>query len=339
MRERNTKERIVDLLGGGQATNVGALASTLGVTTQAVLYHLAALRERGLVRQLGQGRAARWERCFEHRFVWELAHVEAMGGEWAMWTLAKDAMAVDLAEVNEATQGILAYTVSEMLNNAIDHSNGTRVELLATFGANDVELVIADDGIGAFKKVRDHFNLADELEAIAHVAKGQQTTWSERHTGQGLFFSSRAVETFEVESGGRIWKVDNVRDDTTISAGVLRAGTKVTLRTNKNASLTAQDLFDRYSIEEYAFDKGGIRVALSAHGDEFVSRSEAKRLGVGLELYGEVELDFANVRAVGQGFVDELFRVWVEANPGTAITYINASEEVAFMIQRGLPKR
>jgi hypothetical protein len=98
-------------------------------------------------------------------------------------------------------------------------------------------------------------------------------------------------------------------------------------------------VFDRHSIEEYEFDKGAVRVALSNHGTEFVSRSEAKRLGVGLELYGEVELDFTGVKAVGQGFVDELFRVWVQANPGTIFSYVNANEEVAFMIERGLPRR
>ena len=248
-------------------------------------------------------------------------------------------MADELRSVNEATLGILTYTVTEMLNNAIDHSNGKQVELRATFDADDVELVIVDDGVGAFRKVKEYFQLANELEAIAHVAKGQQTTWSERHTGQGLFFSSRAVDAFEVESGGRIWKVDNIRDDATISAGVPRVGTRVTLRTNKHSQLTAKELFDRHSVEEYAFDKGGVRVALSVHGDEFISRSEAKRLGVGLELYGHVVLDFANVKAVGQGFVDELFRVWVDANPGTTIAYVNASEEVAFMIERGLPRR
>ncbi|MEQ1731271.1 MAG: STAS-like domain-containing protein, partial [Vicinamibacterales bacterium] len=110
-------------------------------------------------------------------------------------------------------------------------------------------------------------------------------------------------------------------------------------RTRRERTLTMKEVFDKHSIEEYAFDKGAVRVALSNHGTEFVSRSEAKRLGAGLELYGEVELDFAGVKAVGQGFVDELFRVWVQDNPGTVFSYINATEEVAFMIERGQPRR
>ena len=333
---RNTKEQIVALL-SSVPTNVGTLAEALAVTPQAVFYHLSRLRAEGLVLQVGKGRGARWVRAFDHRLAWDLRQEGGLA-EFDMWERAKESMAAELSAANEQTRAILNYTVTEMLNNAIDHSRGKTVELLGKFHEDEIEISIVDDGIGAFRNVQDHFNLTDELEAIAHLAKGQQTTWAERHTGQGIFFSSRAVDVFEVESGGRIWQVDNVRADTTVLPGVKRAGTRVNLRTRKDRTLTMKEVFDRHSIEEYAFDKGAVRVALSEHGNEFVSRSEAKRLGLGLGLYGQVELDFANVRAVGQGFVDELFRVWVTANPGTTLTYINASEEVDFMIQRGLPR-
>lgn len=333
---KNTKEQIIALL-SGQPTSVGSLASLLRITPQAVYYHLAALRDDGVVQQVGRGRGARWVLLFDHRLVWGLGP-DVDVAEFQMWQHAQEVMAAELAAANEHARAILNYSVTEVLNNAIDHSNGTKVELLGVARGDDIEITVSDDGVGAFKKVQEHFQLSDELEAIAHLAKGQQTTWAERHTGQGLFFSSRAVDVFEVESGSRIWLVDNVRGDTTVMAGVRRAGTRVVLRTRKERTLTMKAVFDQHSIEEYAFDKGAVRVALSEHGNEFVSRSEAKRLGVGLELYGQVELDFANVRAVGQGFVDELFRVWVREHPGTTFTYSNANEEVTFMIERGLPR-
>ncbi|MGE3326283.1 MAG: DUF4325 domain-containing protein [Acidimicrobiia bacterium] len=335
MSQTNTKERILQLL-GVEGAKVGALAEVLNVSTQAVLYHLNALRDRDLVRQVGLGRGARWERVFGHHFTWRQNMALA---EDAMWGEATAAMATELAGVNAEARQILQYVATEMLNNAIDHSAGTFVQLDASLAGDDVEIAVSDDGIGAFRRVREHFHLANELEAIAHIDKGQQTTWGERHSGQGMFFSSRAVDVFEVEANARVWKVDNLREDATVAAGTLRKGTTVTFRIAKNTSRVLKDVFDAHSIEEYAFDKGGVRVALSEHGDEFVSRSEAKRMGAGLELYGEVVLDFAGVRAVGQGFVDELFRVWVETHPGTTIAYVNANEEVAFMIERGLPSR
>lgn len=334
---RTTRERVLDRL-SWSPTNVGAIAAALDLTPQAVLYHLGALRASGLVRQVGKGRTAKWERCFAHRLTWSHSHAMSLG-ESSMWTEAKAVMPDELLQINEPTRRVLDYTVTEILNNAIDHSFGSEISLNLAFDNSCINVTIIDDGIGAFRKVREHFRLPSDMDAIAHIAKGRQTTAPEAHTGQGLFFSSRMVDQFEVESNGRIWKVDNVRDDATVAPAANRAGTRVTLRTPKQGLLSPKEVFDRYSIDQFAFDRGSMRVSLIAHGDEFISRSEAKRLASGLNLYGAVELDFNGVRFVGQGFVDELFRVWTNAYPGTSITYVNASDEVEFMIERGLPRR
>ena len=52
----------------------------------------------------------------------------------------------------------------------------------------------------------------------------------------------------------------------------------------------------------------------------YVSRSEAKLLLSRLEQFRDVELDFAGVDTVGQGFADEVFRVWPLVHPNTTIT-------------------
>lgn len=41
---------------------------------------------------------------------------------------------------------------------------------------------------------------------------------------------------------------------------------------------------------------------------------------------------------IGQGFVDEIFRVFPLKNPHVSIFYKNANPEVELMIKRGLPK-
>lgn len=69
-------------------------------------------------------------------------------------------------------------------------------------------------------------------------------------------------------------------------------------------------------------------------GLQFVSRSEAKRLLQGLSEFGEVVLDFGGVNGVGQGFADEVFRVWARANPKTRLVPVNMSEPVTFMVER-----
>ena len=47
-------------------------------------------------------------------------------------------------------------------------------------------------------------------------------------------------------------------------------------------------------------------------------------------------LDFSDISTVGQGFVDEVFRVFKTKYSRTKIEYKNANDNVQFMIERGL---
>lgn len=65
---------------------------------------------------------------------------------------------------------------------------------------------------------------------------------------------------------------------------------------------------------------------------DYVSRSEAKRLLHNLDKFSAIELDMKDVWHVGQGFADEVFRVFANAHPDIEITARNASKVVAAMI-------
>jgi hypothetical protein len=75
-------------------------------------------------------------------------------------------------------------------------------------------------------------------------------------------------------------------------------------------------------------------VRLFAIGSEFVSRSQAKRLVHGLERFREVVLDFEGVDLVGQGFADQVFRIWARQHPEVRLIPVAMSEPVAFMVER-----
>jgi len=80
-----------------------------------------------------------------------------------------------------------------------------------------------------------------------------------------------------------------------------------------------------------------ILVTLCELGDErLMSRGQAKRILQGLEKFNDITLDFSDVRIVGQGFVDEIFRVYQNKRPEVAIHFVNANEDVEFMIKRSL---
>ena len=92
--------------------------------------------------------------------------------------------------------------------------------------------------------------------------------------------------------------------------------------------------------EELGFDKTEILIELSKLGHErYISRSQAKRILTGLEKFKRIVLDFRDIETVGQGFVDDVFRVFQEKYPRIQITYCNANENVTFMIKRGLTKK
>lgn len=67
-----------------------------------------------------------------------------------------------------------------------------------------------------------------------------------------------------------------------------------------------------------------------------MSRSQARRLVSGLERFREVVLDFRGVELVGQGFADEVFRVWAKQHPESALIPVDMSDAIAFMVERAI---
>ncbi len=66
---------------------------------------------------------------------------------------------------------------------------------------------------------------------------------------------------------------------------------------------------------------------------DYVSRSEAKRLLHNLDEFLEIELDMRDVRHVGQGFADEVYRVFASAHPEIVIRTTNASRAIGAMLR------
>jgi hypothetical protein len=130
--------------------------------------------------------------------------------------------------------------------------------------------------------------------------------------------------------------VDNLRDDQAVGDSSIRTGTLVRVELDPATDRDLSGVFRAYSDDDHEFVRSRTVVRLFEYGVRFVSRSEAKRLMRGLDKFREVELDFAGVHEVGQGFVDEVVRVWPSQHPGTVVSPVNANPAVLFMIERGL---
>lgn len=232
---------------------------------------------------------------------------------------------------------ICQYGFTEMLNNAIDHSgsNDALISLKRTYST--VEMMIADYGIGIFQKIQTDFQLPDARAALLELSKGSITSDRRRHAGEGIFFTSRMFDIFSISSGSLFYRRSRKDDDEwlieTEEQGH-RSGTCVLMTISSNASWTIADVFDRYRDDHVRFRRTHVPIALSAYpGEQLVSRSQAKRILVRFDQFQEVFLDFQGVEFIGQGFADEIFRVFSLDHPDVQLVEINANAEIRRMIE------
>lgn len=264
---------------------------------------------------------------------WSRAVPLADAEEHLVWREVAAALRLDS---RRSAVHVVEYAFSEMLNNAIDHSEGSVARVRVWSRADLLAFEVADDGIGAFQKLRAGFGLPDTLSAIQELSKGKRTTDPVNHTGQGVFFTSKAVDRFLLASNGWMWVVDNIEGDQTVRAVRSGGGTTVRCEIDPNGARSMSDVFAEYT-DDFEFTRTKPTVKLLSFGARLVSRSEAKRLLEGLDRFNEVQLDFAGVESVGQGFVDEVFRVWAASHPETRLVPVNMEQAVRFMVERGLP--
>lgn len=238
-----------------------------------------------------------------------------------------------VADLPKRALSILQYAFTEMLNNAIEHSDGAEVEVRFEAAPDGLALIITDDGRGVFANLRKMLRLPSDLVALQELSKGKLTTLPAGHTGEGVFFTSKAVRWFELSSGGLRWTVDNVRGDVAVGSSTVRRGTVVRIEVARRPMRSLPEVFAEYT-EDYAFTKTRVVVKLFTLGSRFVSRSEARRVVANLEKWQRVVLDFAGVEEIGQGFADEVFRVWARAHSDITLEAVSMSDPVAFLVNR-----
>lgn len=244
-----------------------------------------------------------------------------------------------LGVMPENVMNIWHYCVTEMLNNAIDHSNSSIVDVGVTKSAVNTEIVIHDSGVGIFKKIQAELKLEDERHAVLELAKGKFTTDPANHSGEGIFFSSRACDNFAILSGGVYFSHEfEDKEDWILEAKQLEAGTTVFMKLQNHTSRKLKKIFDQFSSgDDYGFNKTVVPVELAQYGGEaLISRSQAKRVLNRIDRFKTVIFDFEGVDTIGQAFADEVFRVFANQHPEISIQYVKANTDVKNMISRAL---
>jgi anti-sigma regulatory factor (Ser/Thr protein kinase) len=234
-----------------------------------------------------------------------------------------------ISDLRENALDIWRYCFTEMFNNAVDHSSGTRITVQLKRTVVNAEIAIVDNGVGIFRKIQQAMKFADVRDAALELAKGKFTTDPARHTGEGIFFTSKTLDAFDISSGGVYF--------TSVSPMKNTKGTAIWMKLRNTSDKSRKEVYDAYASPEnnYAFDRTVVPVKMAEHSEnDLISRSQAKRLLLRIDRFRTAVLDFGNVNQIGQAFADEIFRVFARRHPGVELQFINANEDISNMIRR-----
>lgn len=244
-----------------------------------------------------------------------------------------------IAELSENIKSIFTFAFSEMFNNAIEHSHSKNISVEVAVRDKDLSFIVNDSGIGVFRNIMKKKNLKSEIEAIQDLLKGKTTTMPKSHSGEGIFFTSKAGDVFILDSFGYRLSINTTKPNVAIHhLSTRKRGTRVVFRINTDSTRHLNDVFKKYAnlagAGDYGFDKTEIRVKLFTAGGVHISRSQARRILAGLEKFRIVLFDYEKVPMVGQAFADEIYRVFQELHPDIRLENENMSEGVRFMVER-----
>lgn len=310
-------------------------AHHFGITKQAAARHLQILEAEGLVASTRRGKdKLSTLNPIVHK-VWSFPKVGLR--EDIVW---RDKVLPELKDLPENVMDIWHYGVTEMVNNAIDHSDGTEVIVYLERTALDATVWVTDNGEGIFHRIQRLLGLYDAREAILELVKGKLTTDPENHTGEGIFFTSRAFDRFAILSRNLSFIHRQDKKDWLIEDDVDLPGTRVFLTLDNDCVRSIKSVLDEFAApDEFSFSKTIVPVRLAKHeGEKLVSRSQAKRLVARFEKFKTVVLDFDGVEEIGQGFADDIFRVFAKSHPTVDLIPINMTDAVQAMISRALAR-
>lgn len=331
-RKRQIREFLIRNIPEHSKDIVKLASRELGLSRSSVRTNLAVLESEGIIISSGKTKGI----TYALRSVTkDFSLTVSMGlSESDVWDAD---VAPFLPEMNENVRAICNYSFTEMLNNVIDHSESETVYIKVQYDVRELRLFILDQGIGIFKKIQKAKNLTNIEDAILELHKGKITTDPDNHTGEGIFFTSRTLDDFNILSGGLLFHVHEDEDWLYMIEPIEEKGTSVYMKISLGAETRIEDVFERYTSTDEdgvpGFTKTEIMIPLlKKGGSSLVSRSQAKRLVTRLDSFSEIVLNFKGVEWMGQAFADEVFRIFQRRHPDILISTINANQRVLNMI-------
>jgi anti-sigma regulatory factor (Ser/Thr protein kinase) len=313
-------------------------AEEFGLSRTAINRYLRRLIDDGLLVATGKTNARRYELRNFVEIAFRLEGITASSSEDTVWRYR---ILPHIRDVPKNVVDICQYGFTEILNNVIDHSVSDDALISFEQSHRRISIIIKDSGVGIFAKIQKDFDLPDPRSALLELSKGKLTSDKARHTGEGIFFTSRMFDNFQISSGNLIYRrlrtggdewlmeVDDVADP--------HQGTAASMKISTDADWTTKQIFAQYEGDHMRFRRTHVPIALGNYpGEQLVSRSQAKRILARFEEFSEVLLDFQDVEEIGPAFADEIFRVFRNQHPEIKIIAIRTEPDVQNTIDRAM---
>ncbi len=300
-------------------------AEAFGISSSTVHVYLNELKEQGIIKKSSRDKYF----LISEKYTYELSREkDELKSEDAIFDAY---IAPVIKDCPENVKTIWMYAFTEMVNNVIDHSQADKLFIEIEKDYLKTEVNIFDNGIGAFRKIQNHFGYPTLDDAIIELSKGKLTTDNVHHSGEGIFFTSRIMDTFLICSDHKIFGFNKYSEQ--MLADIKKEcdfGTWVYLSLSNTSQKQIADIFNEYSDVDSGFTKTRIPLK-NIFESSPISRSQAKRIGSRLEQFKEVEIDFDGIDYMGQGFAHELFFVFANAHPEIKLIPINMNTAVGNM--------
>ncbi len=300
------------------------VAETFGIGQTTVHAYLNELIEQGVIEKSGRGRYALV--TVRHEYTLSRSRGDL---EYDMDIFDK-CLKEHVLDLPENAYSIWEHAFTEMANNVIDHSEAELMHVLVVRNHLHTDVMIMDNGVGIFDKIKKYFSLASLDEAVCELFKGKLTTDAENHSGEGIFFSSKMMDTFVILSGGKVFATSKYNNEETFNVKKELSGTCVLMSLSNFTHRTVQEVYEGYATVDEGFTKTHIPLK-NIFDAAPVSRSQAKRVCYRLNKFTEVVLDFDGITWIGQGFAHQLFVVYPRLHPETKLTPVNMNEAVSNM--------
>lgn len=161
-------------------------ATEFELTRQAVNKHLRNLVSEGALIETGSTRNKTFRLCADQ--VWNKWYHPSGLEEDVVWTNDVNPK----LQLPENAMRIWNYCVTEILSNAIDHSDAASISIEIKKSATTTEITIYDSGVGIFKKIMDALGLPDQ-EYKNHTARTTKKVFDDFSTAEQDGFTKTIV--------------------------------------------------------------------------------------------------------------------------------------------------